>query len=128
MMFGALATCPLCSGSLCYSGGMYRCRGFLSAWSKCSYSTHEPERLKGKWKVPEETNNQYLSKVFNLYSCHVLKYPNCDISYSIVCSGLDHKRVPNLFGYCLHHHPTILLEVKLLTAHPNQQRVKVWET
>ncbi|KAF3957398.1 hypothetical protein CMV_017586 [Castanea mollissima] len=64
MMFGALATCPLCSGSLCYSGGMYRCRGFLSAWSKCSYSTREPERLKGKWKVPEETNNQYLSKWF----------------------------------------------------------------
>ncbi|KAK7839127.1 poly [adp-ribose] polymerase 1 [Quercus suber] len=64
MMFGALATCPICSGSLCYSGGMYRCRGFLSAWSKCSYSTREPERLKGKWKVPEETNNQYLSKWF----------------------------------------------------------------
>jgi hypothetical protein len=68
MMFGALSSCPICSGSLRYSGGMYRCHGFLSAWSKCSYSTREPERLKGKWKVPEETNNQYLIKVFNLYS------------------------------------------------------------
>ncbi|XP_059433142.1 poly [ADP-ribose] polymerase 1 [Corylus avellana] len=64
MMFGALSSCPICSGSLHYSGGMYRCHGFLSAWSKCSYSTREPERLKGKWKVPEETNNQYLIKWF----------------------------------------------------------------
>jgi hypothetical protein len=73
MMFGALSSCPICSGSLHYSGGMYRCHGFLSAWSKCSYSTREPERLKGKWKVPDETNNQYLIKVFNLYSCLMIK-------------------------------------------------------
>ncbi|KAL5796559.1 hypothetical protein ACOSQ2_001379 [Xanthoceras sorbifolium] len=64
MMFGALGSCPICSGSLRYSGGMYRCHGYQSAWSKCAYSTCEPERLKGKWKVPEETNNQYLSKWF----------------------------------------------------------------
>lgn len=62
MMFGALSSCPLCSGCLCYSAGMYRCHGYLSAWSKCSFSTREPERLKAKWKVPEDTNNQYLSK------------------------------------------------------------------
>ncbi|GAY63839.1 hypothetical protein CUMW_228920 [Citrus unshiu] len=57
MMFGAL-------GPLRYSGGIYRCRGYQSAWSKCSYSTREPERLKGKWKIPEETNSQYLVKWF----------------------------------------------------------------
>ncbi|KGN57935.1 poly [ADP-ribose] polymerase 1 isoform X1 [Cucumis sativus] len=64
MMFGALAKCPICFGSLCYSRGMYRCHGYQSAWSKCSYSTCEPERLRGKWKVPEETGNLYLSKWF----------------------------------------------------------------
>ncbi|KAF3436180.1 hypothetical protein FNV43_RR23272 [Rhamnella rubrinervis] len=64
MMFGALGSCPLCSGDLRYSGGMYRCHGYLSAWSKCSYSTREPERLGGKWKVPEDTTNQYLIKWF----------------------------------------------------------------
>ncbi|XP_022145931.1 poly [ADP-ribose] polymerase 1 isoform X2 [Momordica charantia] len=64
MMFGALANCPICSASLRYSGGMYRCHGYQSAWSKCSYSAHEPERIKGKWKVPEETGNQYLCKWF----------------------------------------------------------------
>lgn len=64
MMFGALSSCPLCSGCLRYSAGMYRCHGYLTAWSKCSFSTREPERLKAKWKVPEDTDNQYLSKWF----------------------------------------------------------------
>uniref|UniRef100_A0A5B7AK50 Putative poly(ADP-ribose) polymerase 1 n=1 Tax=Davidia involucrata TaxID=16924 RepID=A0A5B7AK50_DAVIN len=64
MLFGALGRCPLCSGCLRYSGGMYRCHGYLSAWSKCSYSTTEPERVEGKWKIPEETSNQYLCKWF----------------------------------------------------------------
>lgn len=64
MMFGGLAHCPICSGFLRYSGGMYRCSGFISEWSKCSHSTSEPKRLQGKWKIPEETNNQYLKKVY----------------------------------------------------------------
>ncbi|XP_050237867.1 poly [ADP-ribose] polymerase 1 [Mercurialis annua] len=64
MMFGALGLCSLCSGFLRYSGGTYKCTGFLSEWSKCSFSTREPERLKGKWKVPEDTDNEYLSKWF----------------------------------------------------------------
>uniref|UniRef100_A0A1D1YCL5 Poly [ADP-ribose] polymerase n=1 Tax=Anthurium amnicola TaxID=1678845 RepID=A0A1D1YCL5_9ARAE len=64
MLFGALGNCPLCSGSLYYSGGQYRCHGYLSAWSKCSFSTTEPVRLKVKWKIPEETSNQFLLKWF----------------------------------------------------------------
>ncbi|CAL9164864.1 poly [ADP-ribose] polymerase 1-like isoform X1 [Musa acuminata AAA Group] len=64
MLFGALGTCPICSGSLCYSGGQYRCHGYLSAWSKCSYTTTEPVRLKAKWKIPKETSNGYLIKWF----------------------------------------------------------------
>ncbi|KAH8515354.1 hypothetical protein H0E87_003996 [Populus deltoides] len=64
MVFGALGGCPMCSGSLHFSGGMYRCGGYLTEWSKCSYSTREPARLKGKWKIPEETDNQYLIKWF----------------------------------------------------------------
>lgn len=63
MLFGALDKCPLCSGSLHYSGGRYYCRGYLSAWSKCSYSTKEPVRLKEKWKIPKEPTNEYLIKV-----------------------------------------------------------------
>ncbi|XVF21621.1 hypothetical protein REPUB_Repub12eG0106200 [Reevesia pubescens] len=64
MMFGALGECPICSSYLRFSGGLYRCHGYLSAWSKCSYSTSEPKRIKGKWKVPDETNNKFLSKWF----------------------------------------------------------------
>ncbi|CAM8923131.1 unnamed protein product [Rhodiola kirilowii] len=64
MLFGALPLCPLCSGHLGYSGGLYRCHGYISEWGKCSYSTAELERLKGKWKIPEETKNAYLCKWF----------------------------------------------------------------
>ncbi|KAI3678826.1 hypothetical protein L6452_38129 [Arctium lappa] len=64
MLFGALESCPLCSGHLHYSGGTYKCKGFLTEWSKCAYSTSEPERVKGKWNIPEETKNQYLLKWF----------------------------------------------------------------
>uniref|UniRef100_A0A3S6KHI0 Poly [ADP-ribose] polymerase n=1 Tax=Juniperus drupacea TaxID=103973 RepID=A0A3S6KHI0_9CONI len=60
MLFGALKKCPLCGGGLEYSGGCYRCTGFQSAWSKCTYSTTNPERQKGKWKIPKETDNEYL--------------------------------------------------------------------
>ncbi|OMO78424.1 hypothetical protein CCACVL1_14378 [Corchorus capsularis] len=64
MMFGALGRCPICSGFFRFSRGMYHCCGYLSAWSKCSYSTREPGRLEGKWKVPDETKNEFLSKWF----------------------------------------------------------------
>ncbi|KAM6592239.1 hypothetical protein CsatA_014844 [Cannabis sativa] len=73
MMFGALSSCPLCSGSLRYSAGMYRCQGYLTEWSKCSFSTREPERIEGKWKIPEDTDNQYLIKWFKLQK--VVKQP-----------------------------------------------------
>ncbi|KAF8392235.1 hypothetical protein HHK36_022577 [Tetracentron sinense] len=84
MLFGALSSCPICSGSLRYSGGKYRCHGYLSAWSKCSYSTAELERLKGKWKIPEETSNQYLSKWFKSQKgknpVRILPPPSSDMS------------------------------------------------
>ncbi|GER29708.1 poly [ADP-ribose] polymerase [Striga asiatica] len=64
MFFGALAKCPMCSGWLRYSSGLYRCGGFLSEWTKCSYSTSEPQRVKGKWKIPEDSTNDYLLKWF----------------------------------------------------------------
>ncbi|KAI3806057.1 hypothetical protein L1987_21948 [Smallanthus sonchifolius] len=64
MLFGALKNCELCSGHLHYSGGTYKCKGFLTEWSKCAFSTSDPDRVKGKWNIPEETKNQYLKKWF----------------------------------------------------------------
>ncbi|CAH2059929.1 unnamed protein product [Thlaspi arvense] len=62
MMFGPLALCPVCSSHLSFSGGIYQCHGYISEWSKCSYTTSDPDRIKGKWKIPEETENQFLLK------------------------------------------------------------------
>ncbi|GAB2282278.1 Poly [ADP-ribose] polymerase 1 [Dionaea muscipula] len=64
MLFGALKRCPICSGHLHYSGGSYRCRGFISEWSKCSFSTMQPERVTGEWRIPKGTNNKYLCTWF----------------------------------------------------------------
>ncbi|KAA8544469.1 hypothetical protein F0562_022491 [Nyssa sinensis] len=64
MLFGALARCPHCHKSTLYfAGDTYRCFG-EEEWGKCSYSTKNAERVKGKWKIPEETTNQYLCKWF----------------------------------------------------------------
>ncbi|KAK9067559.1 hypothetical protein SSX86_011670 [Deinandra increscens subsp. villosa] len=64
MLFGALKNCELCSGHLHYSGGTYKCKGYLTEWSKCAFSTSNPDRVKGKWKIPDESENQYLKKWF----------------------------------------------------------------
>ncbi|KAJ7561684.1 hypothetical protein O6H91_03G037600 [Diphasiastrum complanatum] len=64
MLFGALKKCPMCEGPMEYQGGQYRCRGFLSAWSKCNYTTRTPERHTDKWKIPEETSSVYLLQWF----------------------------------------------------------------
>ncbi|KAI3875434.1 hypothetical protein MKX03_036768 [Papaver bracteatum] len=64
MLFGPLGSCPICSGSLRYSGAEYRCHGYVSEWTKCSYSTAEPIRLKREWRIPQETSNEYLCKWF----------------------------------------------------------------
>ncbi|KAI7983448.1 Poly [ADP-ribose] polymerase 1 [Camellia lanceoleosa] len=79
MLFGALGHCQLCSGRLRYSGTMYRCHGYPSAWSKFSYSTTEPECVKGKWKIPEESSNDYLCKVKK--SSRILPLPSSNVPH-----------------------------------------------
>lgn len=64
MLFGALGPCPVCSSCLYYYGGQYQCSGYVSEWSNCTYSTTEPVRIKNKWKIPDETKNNYLTKWF----------------------------------------------------------------
>lgn len=125
MMFGGLSPCSLCSGFLRYSGGMYRCTGYISEWSKCSYSTCEPKRAEGKWKIPKETDNQYLKKVCKK-KIVIEQVGYCDLFLYIVYSGSNLKKGRNQLGYCLRHHQGLLLKVKFLQASTNHQTVKLW--
>ena len=50
MTFGALKRCPTCGGQLAISTQSYVCEGDLSEWSKCMYSTSDPERV--EWIIP----------------------------------------------------------------------------
>lgn len=68
MMFGALANCPMCQSPIEYGDGQYRCKGFLTAWSKCSYTTLAPKRKAGRWKIPSDLENDYLVQVLLLAS------------------------------------------------------------
>jgi hypothetical protein len=63
MLFGALGPCPVCSNGLEYYNGQYQCSGNVSEWSKCTYSTTKPVRIKKKWQIPDGTDNDYLMKV-----------------------------------------------------------------
>ncbi|KAG2641532.1 poly [ADP-ribose] polymerase 1-like isoform X2 [Panicum virgatum] len=64
MLFGALGPCPVCSNGLYYYNGQYQCSGNVSEWSKCTYSTTEPVRIKKKWQIPDGTDNDYLTTWF----------------------------------------------------------------
>ncbi|OEL20577.1 Poly [ADP-ribose] polymerase 1 [Dichanthelium oligosanthes] len=64
MLFGALGPCPVCTNSLYYYNGQYQCGGNVSEWSKCTYSTTEPVRIKKKWQIPVGIKNDYLTKWF----------------------------------------------------------------
>lgn len=65
MLFGATGKCPMCSSPIEYRDGQYKCKGFLTAWSKCTFTTREPERKAGKWKIPQDVldGNDYLKEV-----------------------------------------------------------------
>uniref|UniRef100_A0ACD5TFQ5 Uncharacterized protein n=1 Tax=Avena sativa TaxID=4498 RepID=A0ACD5TFQ5_AVESA len=64
MLFGALGPCPVCTSCLYYYGGHYQCNGYVSEWSKCTYTTTQPVRIKKKWNIPDETKNSFLTKWF----------------------------------------------------------------
>lgn len=134
MLFGALGKCPICSGSLRYFEGQYHCHGYASAWSKCSYSTTEPLRIKQKWKIPEGVNNEYLLHVFEskLYiylmgECLCSPISNLNSYLIISCSGQSLKRRKSLiesFLQCLVN----LWLVKLPLPSPRLLIVKDWRT
>jgi hypothetical protein len=77
MYFGALGKCPICGGGLECFDGRYMCLGHISAWSKCTFSTTNPERLKGKWKTPQKgfevglCPGSSVSLIFNGYASPV---------------------------------------------------------
>ncbi|CAI5467286.1 unnamed protein product, partial [Closterium sp. Yama58-4] len=62
MLFGPLPPCQLCASPMEYWDGRYRCRGFLSAWSACTFTTREVQRKEAAWVVPEEISNPFVDE------------------------------------------------------------------
>ncbi|KAL0276840.1 UNVERIFIED_CONTAM: hypothetical protein PYX00_004320 [Menopon gallinae] len=71
MTFGALKKCEKCgNGQLTFRSGIgYKCRGHVSEWSRCEYTTSKPARV--AFKVPKDLKenyeflNKYKGKVSN---------------------------------------------------------------
>ncbi|KAM0930597.1 hypothetical protein ACQ4PT_000858 [Festuca glaucescens] len=64
MLFGALGPCPVCTSRLYCYRGHYQCSGYVSEWSKCTYTTTQTARIKKQWKIPDEIKSAYLMKWF----------------------------------------------------------------
>jgi hypothetical protein len=96
MMFGALDICPLCKSPMEYQGGSYRCRGFLSAWSKCNFSTKTLQSAASKWQIPKNSNHEYEIGVSfclsTLSFLSLLLHINC-LFYVIDSTGTFNKGV-----------------------------------
>lgn len=58
MVFGALKLCPECKGQLVLDNYSYRCTGNISSWTKCMYTSTEPDR--SSWMVPAELREEAL--------------------------------------------------------------------
>ena len=56
MAFGALKPCTTCGGQLIIRSHCYQCSGNMSAWSKCTYTSTDPDR--GAWVVPKEMKEE----------------------------------------------------------------------
>ena len=63
LFYGPLETCAICDAGLVFAGHDFKCSGFISEWSKCNYSTHEAQRLKGSLKIPKKVKNDFLKEV-----------------------------------------------------------------
>ncbi|KAG9140059.1 hypothetical protein Leryth_010567 [Lithospermum erythrorhizon] len=53
LFYGAVDNCPVCGGTLEFSGNEYSCIGDYSEWSTCTYSTRDPPRREQPLQIPE---------------------------------------------------------------------------
>ncbi|CAN4107254.1 unnamed protein product [Withania somnifera] len=53
LFYGPLGGCPVCGGTLEFTGDRYHCGGAYSEWSSCVYSTRSPPRKEEPLNIPE---------------------------------------------------------------------------
>ncbi|CAN4119488.1 unnamed protein product [Withania somnifera] len=53
LFYGPLGDCPVCGGTLEFSGDSYSCQGSYSEWSSCVYNTRSPPRREEPLNIPE---------------------------------------------------------------------------
>lgn len=62
MVYGPMEACPICGGSLELVGSSYSCMGFISEWSKCSFSTRDISRTNANLNIPSGVKNEFIEE------------------------------------------------------------------
>ncbi|XP_057482923.1 protein ADP-ribosyltransferase PARP3 isoform X2 [Actinidia eriantha] len=67
LFYGPLDECPICGGTLEWTGTKYYCKGDYSEWSTCTFNTKDPPRKEEPIKIPESVHK---SPVGNMIKNH----------------------------------------------------------
>ncbi|XP_049379840.1 protein ADP-ribosyltransferase PARP3-like [Solanum stenotomum] len=67
LFYGPVGDCPVCGGTLEFSGDGYHCQGAYSEWSSCVYSTRSPPRREEPINIPESIGK---TPVYDLIEKH----------------------------------------------------------
>ncbi|KAI3420535.1 Poly [ADP-ribose] polymerase (PARP) [Psidium guajava] len=57
LFYGPLDKCPICGGTIEFTGTKYKCKGAYSEWASCTFSTKSPPRREEPIKLPDPVLN-----------------------------------------------------------------------
>ncbi|XP_030522670.2 protein ADP-ribosyltransferase PARP3 [Rhodamnia argentea] len=67
LFYGSLDKCPICSGTIEFTGTKYKCKGAYSEWASCTFSTKSPPRREVPIKLPDSVLNSPIADLLKKY-------------------------------------------------------------
>ncbi|KAG7950563.1 hypothetical protein I3843_13G120700 [Carya illinoinensis] len=67
LFYGPLERCPVCNGNLEYARTRYKCTGFYSEWSSCTFSTKDPPRKQEPTKLLDSVLKSPVAELITKY-------------------------------------------------------------
>lgn len=75
LFYGPLDKCPICEGTLEFTGKRYICNGAYSEWATCTFNTMSPPRREEAVKLPNSVLNTPAGDVILIFLCLVSDQP-----------------------------------------------------
>ncbi|KAF8029409.1 hypothetical protein BT93_E1959 [Corymbia citriodora subsp. variegata] len=67
LFYGPLDKCPICSGTIEFTGKKYKCKGAYSEWASCTFSAKSPPRREETIKLPDSVLNSTIADLLKKY-------------------------------------------------------------